>query len=102
MPVSHPPGNPHLENAMPRRHLLLLSAAIAALFLAAAPVQAAEPATAKVAHIKLKGDLDETPVAVDPLFNLGGENFRDKLERIKKAGKDKEIAALYLQLESLE
>src|SRR5262249_49853706 len=50
----------------------------------------------------LKGDLDETPVAADPLFGTASENFRDKLERIKKASKDKDIAAIYLQIDGLD
>lgn len=87
---------------MARLPLPFLIAAVIAVLIGTPALQAAEPASAKVAHIKLKGDLDETPVAVDPIFNLGGENFKDKLERIKKAGKDKDIAALYLQIDGLE
>src|SRR5208337_1704125 len=83
----------------------LLAALMAAVFLVAAAVPALAddpPAVAKLAHIKLRGDLDENPVAVDPLFNLGKENFRSKLDRIHKARQDKDVTAVYLQLESLE
>ena len=38
---------------------------------------------AKLAHIKLSGDLDETPVAADPLFGASSASFKDKLDRIK-------------------
>jgi protease IV len=65
------------------------------------PVRAAANASVTVAHIKLHGDMDEAPVAVDPIFNLGGENFRTKLERIKKAKDSKDIQALYLQFDSM-
>ena len=67
-----------------------LWAAAFVLSLACGPVRAADdPKVAKLAHIKLAGGLDETPVAVDPLFNLGGENFKNKLDRIKKARRSK-------------
>jgi protease-4 len=72
-----------------------------ALVVPAAPLRAADNASVTVAHIKLHGDMDEAPVAVDPLFNLGGENFRNKLDRIKKAKDSKDIQALYLQIDDL-
>jgi len=79
-------------------------AALAAFLIAVAPppVRAADPeTTAVVAHIKLSGDMDELPTAVDPLFGTGGENFRMKLDRIKKARDAKEVQALYLQIDGL-
>lgn len=84
-----------------RRFLWTAALVLPALLTAAPAARAADKPTANVAHIKLAGDLDEAPVAVDPLFNLGGENFRNKLDRIKKAKDSKDIQALYLQLDGL-
>jgi protease-4 len=86
---------------MPLRRFLPF--AVVALLLVAAPmVRAAEPAGSKLAHIKLRGDLDETPVATDSLFGAMSENFKDKLDRIKKASQDKDVAAVFLHLDTLE
>jgi protease-4 len=75
----------------------------AALVLAGSmlPARAADEKPATVAHIKLSGDLDESPPPLDPLFGLGGENFKTKLDRIKKAKKDDKVQALYLQINGL-
>ena len=64
---------------MPRTRLLALAALAWA---AVAPLAAADKPPATVAHIKLSGSLDETPVAADPLFGFAPENFKAKLERI--------------------
>src|SRR6266536_1075200 len=79
-----------------RSTVLLVALTWAAL---AAPSSAAEKTIASVAHIKLTGDLDETPVAADPLFGISPENFKAKLDRIKKAQKDSKIQGLYLYIE---
>ncbi len=85
-----------------RRFLL---AALAALLLAGAarPLPAAETerAVATVAHVKLSGGLDETPVANDPLFGTSQENFKSKLDRIKKARDDSSVHGLLLQIDGL-
>jgi protease-4 len=88
-----------------RRAFLL--AVLAALFsLGFSPSVRAADAEKKplatVAHIKLSGGLDELPVADDPLFGTTAENFKTKLERIKKATDDASIQGLYLQLDGLE
>jgi protease-4 len=57
---------------------------------------------ARVAHIKLAGDLDEAPVAADPLFGPPQENLRIKLDRIKKAAKDDRVKALFVELGGIE
>ncbi len=62
----------------------------------------ADKATPVVAHIKLSGSLSEAPVGESILGNAGGENLRMKLDRIKKAQKDKKVQALLIQLEQLE
>jgi protease-4 len=85
----------------------LWAAALAALALTALPpsARAADPETkglATVAHIKLSGGLDESPVADDPLFGTTAENFKTKLGRIKKAKSDESIQGLYLRLDDLE
>jgi protease IV len=66
------------------------------LLAASTPARAADVAT--VAHIKLKGSFDEAPVADDPLFGVGAENFKIKLDRIKKAKDDPKIQGLYLEM----
>src|SRR5262245_44489453 len=83
-----------------RRHEYWILPAILGVALAALPLRAAEKTTASLAHIKLSGSLDESPPAADPLFG-GGENFKSKLDRIKKAAKDANVDALYLQLDGL-
>src|SRR5262245_62192983 len=79
-----------------RPTILLAALAWAAL---ATPLPAAEKTTASVAHIKLSGGFDETPVAADPLFGISPENFKAKLDRIKKAEKDSKIQGLYLTID---
>ncbi|HLX61484.1 MAG TPA: signal peptide peptidase SppA [Planctomycetota bacterium] len=76
---------------------------LAALSILAGVAFAADEAkTATIAHIKLSGSLDETPVPEDPIFGgVGAENFRIKLDRIKKAKNDPAIQALYLQLDGI-
>jgi protease-4 len=102
-----PDSGPHLwEKHMVLRRALW-AAAVAALALTAIPptARAADPETkgsATVAHIKLSGGLDESPVAEDPLFGTTAENFKTKLERIKKAKDDASIQGLYLQVDELD
>jgi protease-4 len=60
-----------------------------------------EKPVATLAHIKLHGSLDESPVAEDPLFGTSAENFQNKLDRIHKAAKDKNIQGLFLELDGL-
>src|SRR5579883_1754560 len=57
---------------------------------------------ARVAHVKLAGSLDESPVAEDVLFGPPKENLKAKLDRIRKAAHDDKIKALYLELGDLE
>jgi protease-4 len=73
--------------------------ALLALAATAWPARADE-VKSNVAHIRLAGDLDEAPVSSDPLFG-GGENFKAKIDRIKKARKDDKVQALYLQLDGV-
>lgn len=65
-------------------------------------VKGKDAATARVAHIKLSGDLDERPVPADNLFGPPQENFWSKVARIRKAAKDSEVKALYLELGDLQ
>jgi protease-4 len=71
-----------------------------AVMAAALPARAADK-TVSLAHIKLSGSLGESPPPADPLFGGSSENFKDKLDRIKKAAKDSAIEGLYLQLDGL-
>jgi protease-4 len=84
-----------------RRSLPL--AALVAMVLAgtARPLAAAGPTIATLAHIKLTGSLDEAPVAADPFFGSTSENFKSKLDRIKKAKDDSSIQGLLLQIDDL-
>ncbi len=54
-----------------------------------------------VAHIRLSGSLDEMPPAADSLFGGSSENFRSKLDRLRKAQKDPNVRAVYLQIDGL-
>ena len=54
-----------------------------------------------IAHVKLSGALDEAPVASDPLFGGGSENFKSKLDRIAKAKADSQVKALFLEFNNL-
>ncbi len=84
-----------------RRMTPLVLAALAALPLTTVRLRAADD-TPTVAHIKLSGDLNETPVAPDPLFGGAAENFKSKLDRIRKAAKDDSVKALYLEINGLD
>jgi protease-4 len=104
------PAWPRLAAVLPAPDLVTettmsfrLTAALTLLILLAAGPHScgAEPAPVTVAHIRLTGDLDEAPAAEDPLFGHGGENFRAKLERIRKARDDKEVKGLYLEIDGL-
>ena len=65
------------------------------------PKQPETKPLATVAHIKLSGSLDESPTSDEPLFGSAAENFKAKLDRIRKAKKDANVKALYLQLDGL-
>jgi protease IV len=86
----------------------LASFAVAILFVlgtAAVPPTAAEDKAGpekKVAHIRLAGGLDEAPVVDDPLFGGHSENFKSKIDRIKKAQNDKSVQALLIHIDGLE
>jgi protease-4 len=77
--------------------------AVATLVVAglALPLRAADEKPATVAHIKLSGDLEESPPPLDPLMGVVSENFKTKLDRIKKAKKDPAVLGLYLQIDGL-
>jgi protease-4 len=81
------------------RHLLI-GPLLAVLGLVPA-LEAAEEPVPTVAHIRLAGSLDEAPVPDDPIFGASGENFRAKLERIRKAKSDSAVKALYLQIDGI-
>jgi protease-4 len=55
-----------------------------------------------IAHIRLTGDLDETPAAADALFGSGTESFKTKLDRLAKAKADANVKAVVLQLDELQ
>jgi protease-4 len=85
---------------------------VAAMLLFAAPalVRADEDTPKKskkdkeapvVAHIRLSGDMDETPTSSDPLFGSASENFRAKLDRLTKAKTDANVKAIVLKLDDL-
>jgi len=87
-----------------RRQGMFVGLAMLGVALAGLSVRADEPKTDKktvsLAHIKLSGSLDEAPPSADPLFGGIGENFKTKIDRIKKARRDANIHALYLQIDN--
>jgi protease IV len=83
-----------------RSFVPLALVALAALPLTTQRLRAADDAPV-IAHIKLSGDLDEAPVASDPLFGGGAENFKSKLDRIHKAAKDDAVKGLYVEIDGL-
>lgn len=85
-----------------RRYLGVASLVMCICLGTGARLSAAEKAVANLAHIRLHGDLDETPVAADPIFGFGAENFKTKLDRIKKAKDDANIQGLYLQIDGVQ
>lgn len=85
------------------RHSLAFPCGLAALILFTAATRAEEPVkSATVAHIKLSGAPSESASAGDSLFGGGGETFKIKLDRIKKARDDKDVRAIYFQLDELD
>ena len=73
-----------------------------ALVVLVSPLAAADKRPlATVAHIKLSGSLGETHKAADPLFGHTPENFKTKLDRIRKAKTDRSIRGLYLYLDNV-
>ncbi len=86
---------------MSLRRLAWVAAAVAALSLAQ-PSPAEEHLAIKLAHIKLAGEFDEAPGAIDDPFSPGPhENLKAKLQRIHKAQTDKSIGGLYLEIGDL-
>ena len=57
----------------------------------------AEKSLPQVAHIKLSGSLDESPVGETP-FGAPGENLAAKLARIRKAASDDDVKALAIEM----
>ena len=51
------------------------------------------------AHIKLSGSMDEKAPTTDGLFGAVGETFEMRLDRIRKAGTDKAVSALLLEID---
>ena len=84
---------------MRMRLFLVLLAATCGL-VAASPRLRADDApetktkTFTLAHIKLAATSSEAPVAAESLFGGSEENFKSKLDRIKKAKKDAAVGAL--------
>jgi protease-4 len=87
-----------------RRDAVLLAGLVAALIVL--PGRADEPKvekkTVSLAHIKLSGSMGEAAPSNDPLLGSFSEHFQSKLDRIRKARKDANVQALYLQLDGLD
>jgi protease-4 len=82
--------------------LLLALAALPPASATRADEKAAEPkkeTSASVAHIRLAGTMEDVPANPDPLFGTLTENFKAKLDRIKKAKNDASVRGLYLQID---
>src|SRR3954464_10376792 len=82
--------------------LLLAFGVLTGLSAAGGDAPKSEKTVPQVAHIRLAGALDEAPVAADPLFGASHENFRTKLERIRKAMNDPAVQGLVLHLDGLQ
>lgn len=54
-----------------------------------------------IAHLKLSGSLEEAAPQSDPLLGAIGENFKSKIDRLNKAGADKSVAAVLLEIDGL-
>lgn len=62
---------------------------------------AQEEKTSTVAHIKLSGSMEESTPPAEPLFGGSVENFKAKLDRIKKARNDANVKAVYFEIGTL-
>ena len=79
--------------------LIALSCVAALVPLAAAAEEEKKESVATIAHIKLTGTFEDVPANPDPLFGSLTENFKAKLDRIKKAKNDASVKGLYLQID---
>jgi len=84
------------------RYLSILAVALV-LLAGSVPLGAApgDP-TPGLAVIKLAGDLSEGPGGGESLLGSPTESFKAKLDRIARARKDKNVKALYVQIEGLD
>src|SRR5881628_196206 len=83
--------------------ILFLAAAVSAVGQDAAKKDVKKDnKTAKLAHFRLHGEMDESPVLSDPLFGSVGESFKNKLDRIAKAAKDPDVQGLVIYLDGVE
>lgn len=80
----------------------LMILAISAQPMSAQEKEKSEKPALTVAHIRLHGNLDETPVAADPLFGTSAENFKSKIDRIHKALNDKNVSALLIHVDGVQ
>ncbi len=84
------------------RYRLLCTTLVALLACPAALFAAEEKKDEKtIAHIRLTGSMNEAAPPAEPLFGGNTENFRARLERIKKARNDDKIQAVYFEIGSL-
>lgn len=81
------------------RFPVLLALAALPPFAAARADEAKKETSANVAHIKLAGTFEDVPANPDPLFGGLTENFKAKLDRIKKAKNDGSVRGLFLQID---
>jgi protease-4 len=64
--------------------------------------RADETTEVSLAHVRLAGEMSEAPLPEEPLFSAGRENFKTRLDRLKKAAKDPKIQGLLLQLDGVQ
>lgn len=86
-----------------RLHLALGLALLLAPIVGAAEEKKDPPKkkTVTVAHLKISGSLNESAPNTDPLLGQIGETFRDRIERLKKVGADKNVDAVLLEIDSV-
>jgi protease-4 len=60
-----------------------------------------KPKPAVIAHIKLTGSMEESAPSGDSFLGSLSENFKSRIDRLKKAGTDKNIAAVLLEIDGV-
>jgi protease-4 len=79
--------------------LIALFCVTAFVPLAAGAEEEKKESVATIAHIKLAGTFEDVPANPDPIFGSLTENFKAKVDRIKKAKNDASVKGLYLQID---
>ena len=60
-----------------------------------------KPKPALIAHIKLSGSLEESAPSSDAFLGSLSENFKSRIDRLKKVGNDKTVSAVLLEIDGV-